>query len=69
MLTLAEVTEDQIKNAVALGAKFARYAPHFRGRTTPEESVKDMMSVIEGASLASGHGGCFISHHGNKQWL
>ncbi|KAJ9152057.1 NAD(P)-binding domain protein [Pleurostoma richardsiae] len=63
------LTEDQIKNAVALGAKFARYAPHFRGRTTPEESVKDMMSVIEGASLASVHGGCFISHHGNKQWL
>ena len=69
MLKLITVTEDQIKNAMALGAKFGRYAPHFRGRTTPEEAVKDMMSVINTASLESGNGGCFISHLGNKQWL
>ncbi|KAH8693986.1 short-chain dehydrogenase [Talaromyces proteolyticus] len=64
-----DLTEEQIKIAMALGEKFARYAPHFRGRTTPEESVKDMMSVINAASLESGHGGCFISQHGNKKWL
>ncbi|RDW56539.1 hypothetical protein BP6252_14110 [Coleophoma cylindrospora] len=64
-----DITPHQMENGMALGAKFARYAPHFRGRTTPEESVKSMMSVINGASLESGHGGCFISQFGNKQWL
>ncbi|CAM1510743.1 Fc.00g082560.m01.CDS01 [Cosmosporella sp. VM-42] len=65
----SNLTQDQMKNAMALGAKFARYAPHFTGRTTPEESVKDMMAVINAASLESGYGGCFVSHHGNKKWL
>ena len=63
------VTEEQMKNAMALGAKFARYAPHFRGRTTPEQSVKEMMDVINRASLETGYGGSFVSQFGNKQWL
>ncbi len=58
-----------MKKLATLGAKFALYAPHFKGRTTPEESVRDMMGVITTASLESGHSGCFISHLGNKQWL
>jgi hypothetical protein len=63
------VTEDQIQRATAFGAKIARYAPHFRRRATPEEAVKDMMSVINGASLEAGHGGSFVSQHGDKKWL
>ena len=63
------MTEDQIKNAIALGRKLARYAPHFTGRVTPAESVKDMMAVINKATLEGGYSGSFISHLGNKQWL
>ncbi|RDW56865.1 hypothetical protein BP5796_12932 [Coleophoma crateriformis] len=64
-----DITPHQIEKGMALVAKFARYAPNFRGRTTPEDSVKSMMSVMNGASLESGHGGCFVSQSGNKQWL
>jgi hypothetical protein len=53
----------------AMGVKFAAYAPHFTGRSTPDEAVKTMMPVINAASLETGHGGCFISQFGNKQWL
>jgi hypothetical protein len=69
LLTCPEVTEDQIKNAIARGGKFAKYAPNFTGRTTPTQSVNDMLTVINKASLVDGYGGCFISHLGTKRWL
>lgn len=69
MLTAFQVTEEQIPKAMALGGKFAGYAPHFKGRTMPEESIKDMLLVINKASVKDGYGGSFISHKGNKQWL
>jgi hypothetical protein len=50
-------------------AKFVEYAPHFKGPITPEQSVTAMKSVIASASIEKGHGGDFISHLGNKQWL
>ncbi|CAG9956786.1 unnamed protein product [Clonostachys rosea f. rosea IK726] len=65
----AGITEEQIPKAMALGGKFAGYAPHFKGRTMPEESIKDMLLVINKASVKDGYGGSFISHKGNKQWL
>jgi len=52
-----------------LPAKFAKYAPHFRGPITPEESVKAVMNVVANASIEKGDGGAFVSHFGNKQWL
>lgn len=69
MLTAMIVTEEKIPKAMALGGKFAGYAPHFKGRTMPEESIKDMLSVIDKAGVKDGYGGSFISHKGNKQWL
>lgn len=63
------VTEETMKKAMALGAKFVRYAPHFRGRSTPAESVRDMLSVINRASIETGYSGEFVSQFGNKQWL
>ncbi|KAK5958765.1 hypothetical protein OHC33_000608 [Knufia fluminis] len=62
-------TEEQLRSVQAMGAKFAQYAPDFKGPITPEESIKAMMSVIEGASIEKGDGGAFLSHHGNKHWL
>lgn len=62
------VSEEQAKGAIAMGAKFAEYAPHFKGPITPEESVKKLIPIIENAS-AEKDGGSFVSHFGNKQWL
>jgi hypothetical protein len=52
-----------------LGAKFAAYAPHFKGPITPQESVEHVRRVIEMKSVEAGDGGTFVSHFGNKQWL
>jgi hypothetical protein len=50
-------------------AKFAVYAPHFKGPITAEESIRLMLSVIHKSTLADGLGGAFVSQFGNKQWL
>lgn len=50
-------------------AKFAEYAPDFKGPITPEASVEAVRSVISNASIEKGNGGEFLSHYGNKQWL
>jgi hypothetical protein len=52
-----------------LGAKLARYAPRFKGYATTETTVKDVLSVLEFANVRGGHGGAFLSHFGNKQWV
>ena len=54
---------------MAMGAKFAVYAPHFKGPIQPDESVGSMLKILENASIKKGDGGSFISHLGNKQWL
>lgn len=63
------VTEEQQKGLASMAAQFQKYAPHFKGPITPEESVKQVISVYEKASLANGDGGSFVSHFGTKQWL
>lgn len=68
MLTIKSVTEEQLQGVQAMGAKFAQYAPHFKGPITPHESIKAMLSVIEKATVEE-HGGQAISHFGNRQWL
>lgn len=70
MLTdCATGSEEEIQKAMAMGAKFMQYAPHFTGPAQPEDSVRDMLKVIENVSLANGDAGAFISHLGTKQWL
>ncbi|KAK2613114.1 hypothetical protein N8I77_000043 [Diaporthe amygdali] len=66
---LAKLTEEERKGFMAMSAKFQQYAPHFTGPMSPEESVKQVISVYEKASLANGDGGSFVSHLGTKQWL
>ncbi|KAK5089760.1 hypothetical protein LTR70_006602 [Exophiala xenobiotica] len=65
----AKLTEKEAQGLAAVSAKFQKYAPHFQGPMTPEESVKAVISVYEKASLANGDGGSFVSHLGTKQWL
>ena len=54
---------------MAMGAKFAGYAPDFKGALQPPESVEKMLQLLTNASIEKGDGGSFISHLGNKQWL
>ena len=62
-------TEEQQKLAGAIFAKFKEYAPDFAGLASPEDAVRDVLVVVNKASLADGYGGAFLSHFGNKQWL
>jgi NAD(P)-dependent dehydrogenase (short-subunit alcohol dehydrogenase family) len=62
------MSEQAIQGAQAMGAMFQEYAPDFKGPISPEQSVDMCLKVIEGATVES-HGGAFVSHLGNKQWL
>lgn len=54
---------------MAMGKKFAEWAPHFTGPLTPEQSIDAVLTVIDEKSVENGDGGSFISHWGNKEWL
>jgi len=63
------MTAEEAAKLSEFGAKFMVYAPNFTGPVPPEESVRDVMNVVDNASLEKGDGGSFISHMGNKRWL
>jgi len=62
------LTPEQLQKLQAMGGKFAAYAPHFQGMATPEDAVRDVLNVIQNATLEA-NGGQLVSHFGNKQWL
>ncbi|KAI9036248.1 NAD(P)-binding protein [Aspergillus affinis] len=64
-----KATEEQKPALQRMLASFQAFAPYFKGPASPEESVKDVLSVINNASVERGYGGSFISHFGNKQWI
>jgi hypothetical protein len=49
--------------------KLSTYAPHFKGPMPVDEAVRINRSLWEKVSIDSGHGGAFVSHFGNKQWV
>ena len=63
------MAKEELPKLIAQVEKFKAYAPDFAGPATPEESVRDVLKVVESKSLENGDGGAFISHLGNKQWL
>ncbi|KAJ6438619.1 Hsp70 nucleotide exchange factor FES1 [Purpureocillium lavendulum] len=65
----AGATDEQLQKVAAMGAKFATYAPHFKGPISTEESVTAIDRVILNASVEGGSGGSFVSHLGTQQWL
>ena len=67
-LTRGTVSEENLKKLGGMAAKFAKYAPHMTGLTTVEDSVHDVMNVVEHATIET-NGGLMVSHFGNKQWL
>lgn len=62
------MSEEEVRGAQAMGGLFKEYAPDFKGPISPEESVRLCLGVIEEAKVET-HGGGFVSHLGNRQWL
>lgn len=46
---------------------FRRIEPGLEGMISTEESVRDMLGVIEG--LTAQESGRFVSHHGDENWF
>ncbi|KAH7041522.1 uncharacterized protein B0I36DRAFT_261317 [Microdochium trichocladiopsis] len=65
----APPSEDMAKYGPALFAKFAAFAPHLSGATTPDGPAADILRISADASIEKGWGGSFTSHNGGKQWL
>ena len=53
---------------MAMGGKFAEYAPHNKGWAAPGDAARDVLNVIQKATLEA-NGGQLVSHFGNKQWI
>ncbi|RKK70540.1 hypothetical protein BFJ69_g11802 [Fusarium oxysporum] len=64
-----EFTEEQKEKVTKLGSKFVNYAPHFTGPSTPVDSVKAVLKVINEAFFEKGSSGALVSMFGNKQWM
>ncbi|KAK4063871.1 hypothetical protein Trihar35433_8579 [Trichoderma harzianum] len=62
-------TQEQMGKVGEMFQKFVTYNPDFKGPSTPEAAVRDVITVWESASVEGGSGGTFVSHHGNKKWL
>jgi hypothetical protein len=65
---ISTVSEHQLAGAGVVFAKFKEYSPTFNGARQPEDSVKDIINVIENATVEKNAGG-FLSHKGNRTWL
>ncbi|KAF5535258.1 aldehyde reductase II [Fusarium phyllophilum] len=64
-----ELTEEQKQKVAKLGSKFVNYALHFMGPSTPVDSAKAVLKVVNEASLEKGSSGALVSKFGNKQWM
>jgi hypothetical protein len=58
-----------MQKIMAMGAKFATYAPHFTGPTTADLAVKQVLSTMEKFDVDHEWRGTMISHLGTKKWL
>jgi hypothetical protein len=64
----SEVTPDQEAKIDFMFQKFIKYAPHFTGPAPVEDAVKDVLQVVDKATIET-NGGILVSHFGNKQFL
>ena len=69
ILIQTTATPEEMQGLMGFMGKLATYAPHFKGPISPEESVRQVRSTWEKASIESGFGGAFVSHLGTKQWV
>jgi len=62
------VPEEDKHKIGLMGAKFAAYAPDFKGPVSVEEAVVQVLGVADEATIEK-NGGIMVSHLGNKRWL
>ncbi|KAF7360633.1 NAD(P)-binding protein [Mycena venus] len=67
MVNTAPPTSEMQAKFEGMTNTMAQVAPGFKGRMTPQESVKLQLEVIY--KWAVEDTGAFVSHHGNKEWL
>jgi NAD(P)-dependent dehydrogenase (short-subunit alcohol dehydrogenase family) len=66
----ADPAEDDKPKFAAMVGKFMEYSPNFSGAAQPEESVRDILRVVEMSSLENGDGGAYLSHLGKgEKWI
>ncbi|KAK2610270.1 hypothetical protein N8I77_003718 [Diaporthe amygdali] len=61
-------TAEMNEGVEELWAAMKRYAPHFSGPITPDQSVAMVLDVVDKATIKD-HGGRMISHLGTTRWL
>jgi hypothetical protein len=61
-------TPETFPKFMAMGGKFAAYAPHHKGMATPGDAARNVLNAIQKATLEA-NGGQLVSHFGTKQWL
>ncbi|TVY32437.1 putative oxidoreductase [Lachnellula subtilissima] len=62
------LSPEDLQRNMAMGDKFVGYAPGFKGWATPGDSARDVLNVVQKATMEA-NGGQLVSHFGNKQWL
>ncbi|KAL5342847.1 hypothetical protein BJX70DRAFT_355059 [Aspergillus crustosus] len=66
---LGEFTQEQLTKMAPMIEAFQKHAPPtFTGPRAVEDSVRDVLSVIDRSTVEK-DGGVFISHRGDQQWL
>lgn len=68
LLFFFEVTPEQEAKSAVMIQKLIKYAPHFTGPAPIDDAVKDVLQVVDKATIES-NGGILVSHFGNKQFL
>jgi hypothetical protein len=66
---MCTVNAEQGAKMQGIIAKFQTYSPDFKGAYEPVDSVKQMLSVLDGLSVENGDTGKYLSHLGTKRWL
>ncbi|KAK7941299.1 uncharacterized protein PG986_013686 [Apiospora aurea] len=63
------ITPEQGQSLMKFMGTASTYAPGFKGPSSPEDAVRQVKATWEKATIESGFGGAFVSHHGDKNWI
>jgi hypothetical protein len=61
--------EEDKSRLAALATKFMLFAPDWKGPMAPAESASAVLALAYRASIENGHGGSFVSRHGDRNWM
>lgn len=64
----SEVTAEQQAKIGVMFRKVSEHAPHFTGPASAEDAAKDVLQVVDEATIDV-NGGILVSHVGNKEFL